>query len=71
VSSRMAAGTTQIQANSLVRRVRLDMGLSQQKFADLAGLSRSRLGRIERGGPMWPWERERLVDAVVFGPRGR
>lgn len=32
-----------------IRRVRKERGLSQEALADLAGLDRSHMGRIERG----------------------
>lgn len=37
------------QFGALIRRLRLDKGLSQEEFADLCGLHRTYIGSIERG----------------------
>lgn len=38
-----------IQFGSVIRRLRLDLGDSQEEFADRCGLHRTYIGAIERG----------------------
>lgn len=45
-----------------VRRLRLDLGLSQQKLAQRAGVTQPRISQIERGDSDGPVPRRTLVD---------
>ena len=38
-----------VRVGVLIRRLRLEAGMSQEKFADLCGLHRTYIGFIERG----------------------
>lgn len=45
----METGILEKAFGTVVRKLREDKGLSQEAFADLAGIDRSYQGRIERG----------------------
>lgn len=47
-----------------LREIRLRRGISQDRLAELAGLSQSRVSRIERGAAPEDTEAQRLAEAL-------
>ena len=69
ISGKSAEGTLLAQLGQVIRARRLTVDLSQEALANLAGIDRSHMGKIERG------ERnvtllniERIADALNTAP---